>query len=193
MRIGLISDTHISESGEKLPPQIERVFAGVDLILHGGDLYLLSVLDELEKIAPVMAVRGNGDTSLPSDFRLNDKLALNVNGLRLGVTHGLDYPEPSWRSLEDAMQYEFGGRVDIFIFGDSHVALTEIYKGVLHINPGSPTYPRQIKGLGSVAILEVNALGEATAWIISISSQTPSPRIRYCRNERKGFKSRGPS
>jgi len=187
MRIGLISDTHISQKAEELPSQIGEVFAGVDLILHGGDIYLLSVLDELETIAPVMAVRGNGDISLPPDPRLNDNLVLNLYGFRLGLTHGLDYPEPSWRSLEKAMQCEFGGRVDILVFGDSHVALTDIYKDVLHINPGSPTFPRQIKKLGTVAMLEIDPGSEATAWIISLSTKKISQTIRYCPFERKSF------
>ncbi len=179
MRIGLISDTHISQEEEKLPPQIKRVFAGVDLILHAGDIYLLSVLDEIETIAPVMAVRGNGDIRLPPDPRLKDNLVIDLQGFRLGLTHGIDFPEPPWRSLEAAMQYEFGGRVDILVFGDSHVCLTEIYKGVLHINSGSPTFPRQIKELGTVALLEVNSGGEAKAWIVSLSNNAAFKAVTH--------------
>jgi len=179
MRLGLISDTHISREGEKLPPQIKEVFTGVDLILHGGDIYLVSVLDELETIAPVMAVRGNGDTWLPLDPRLKDNLVLNLHGIRLGLTHGIDYPEPSWRTIETAMQYEFGERVDIIVFGDSHVALMEIYEGVLLINPGSPTFPRQIRGLGSVALLEINSAGEAKAQTISLTTKLASQTLTH--------------
>ena len=171
MKLGLISDTHIAKEGEKLPQQIKEVFAGVDLILHGGDIYLLSVLDELENIAPVMAVRGNGDIWLPQDLRLKDNLVLDLQGISLGLTHGLDYPEPSWRTVEAAMQHEFGQRVDILVFGDSHVPLIEIYKGVLLINPGSPTFPRQIKELGNVALLEISPDGEAKAQIISLATK----------------------
>ena len=179
MILGLISDTHISQEGEKLPPQIREVFTAVDLILHGGDIYLLSVLDELEAIAPVMAVRGNGDVRLPPDPRLKDNLVLNLQGTRLGLTHGLDYPEPSWRTIEAAMQYEFGERVEIIVFGDSHVALIEIYKGVLLINSGSPTFPRQIKELGSVALLEIGPGGEAKAQIISLATKLASRTLTY--------------
>jgi putative phosphoesterase len=179
MKIGLISDTHISRRDEKLPSPLREIFQGVDLILHGGDIYVASVLDELETIAPVMAVRGNGDGSMPPDPRVKNNLVLNFSGFRIGVTHGLDYPEPSFRSLEDAMQYEFGGRVDIFIFGDSHVEIVDIYKGVLHINPGSPTYPHQIKKPGTVAMLELNQKEKATAWIVSLSTRKTSGMIRY--------------
>ena len=104
MRLGLISDTHISQEGEELPSQIREVFDGVDLILHGGDIYLISVLDEMESIAPVIATRGNGDIWLPPDPRLRDNVVLTLEGIRLGLTHGIDYPEPSWRTLAQVYQ-----------------------------------------------------------------------------------------
>src|SRR6266849_7256559 len=56
--IGVISDTHIPHF-KKLPEAIWEHFAGVELIVHAGDLSILSVLNELETIAPVVAVQGN--------------------------------------------------------------------------------------------------------------------------------------
>jgi putative phosphoesterase len=61
MRIGLLSDTHIPDVAEKLPDELMEVFQGVDLILHAGDLYTPSVLDDLERIAPVLAALGDDD------------------------------------------------------------------------------------------------------------------------------------
>ena len=61
MRIGLLADTHIPRDVKMLPPHVKVALDGVDLILHAGDIYLLTVLDELEAIAPVIAARGNGD------------------------------------------------------------------------------------------------------------------------------------
>ncbi|MFH1625165.1 MAG: metallophosphoesterase family protein [Pseudomonadota bacterium] len=168
MRLGLISDTHITTERERIPPQIREIFEGVDLILHAGDIYLLSVLDELEVIAPVLAARGNGDIRLPHDPRLQDNIVLDLFGMRIGVTHGIDYPEPAWRTLEAAMDYEFRGRVDVLIFGDSHVDLLEVYNDVFLINPGSPNFPRQIQGPGSVVLLEIDSGGKARAEIISL-------------------------
>ncbi len=55
MRIGLLSDTHIPEVAGALPYQIAKAFKGADLILHAGDIYTTSVLDNLEHIAPVLA------------------------------------------------------------------------------------------------------------------------------------------
>lgn len=61
MRIGVISDTHVPVRARVLPGAVFEVLAGVDLILHAGDLVTLDVLDELAAIAPVMAVHGNVD------------------------------------------------------------------------------------------------------------------------------------
>lgn len=169
MRIGLISDTHIPRDAEEIPSGVAKVFAGVDLILHGGDIYLIKVLDELEAIAPVLAARGNGDVSLPEDARIKDSHVLSMNGLTIGMTHSLDYPEPPWRSFEVAMQAEFGGPVDVLVFGGSHKAMIETYKGVLLVNSGSPTLPLGYRRLGSVGILEING-GQVQAQIIQLES-----------------------
>src|SRR5687768_4030311 len=61
-RFGLISDTHMPERCPALPASLDRVFRGVDLILHAGDLGELAVLDRLSVVAPVVAVHGNDDT-----------------------------------------------------------------------------------------------------------------------------------
>ena len=177
MKIGLISDTHIPESASEVPAQVKTAFQEVELILHAGDLHVLAVLDWLQAIAPVLAARGDGDsgggsrTPVPEDPRIKDAHMLNIEGVSVGLTHRLDYPEPSWRSLEAAMQAEFEGRVDVIVFGGSHVALVESYKGVLLVNPGSPTLPRGSRQLGTVGLLEVTK-GEAQARIIDLESLT---------------------
>ncbi len=62
MRIGLITDTHIPDAAGELPARIAEIFDGVDLILHAGDVYQSSVLDELERIAPVLVALGDDDS-----------------------------------------------------------------------------------------------------------------------------------
>ena len=61
--IGLISDTHIPKRAMCVPKRVFEIFENVDYIIHAGDLVELSVVDELEQIAPVLAVHGNMDTS----------------------------------------------------------------------------------------------------------------------------------
>ena len=166
-RIGLISDTHIPRDAQAIPPQVETAFADVDLILHGGDIYESRILDELEALAPVLAVRGSR-TELTEDARVKDSQRLTLDGLDVGVLHHLDYPESPWmRSFEKMMQVEFGGPVDVIVFGSSHIPLVETYKGVLLVNSGSPTLPRGCHGLGTVGLLEIDS-GKAEAHIIEL-------------------------
>ena len=67
MKIGLISDTHMAGNGRGLPSQVLESFGGTDLILHCGDLECLGVLDYLETVAPVLAVRGYEDPTESGD------------------------------------------------------------------------------------------------------------------------------
>ncbi len=167
MHIGLIADTHIPKDAKILPPHVKHAFKDVDLILHAGDIYLPVVLDELETMAPVLAARGNGDEEFPEDRRLKDAHVLDIAGFRLGLTHGILYPEIEPYSLDKTMEREFGGPVDIIVFGDTHVALVERYKGVLLVNPGSPTVPNGLFKLGTVGLLEI-AEGRVEAHIIQL-------------------------
>jgi hypothetical protein len=167
MRIGLIADTHIPREVKSLPPHVKEAFQGVDIILHAGDIYLLAVLDELEAVAPVLAARGNGDMALPQDPRVKESHVLDIDGLKLGLTHSIEYPEPPWRTLEKAMEAEFGGLVDIIVSGDTHVDLVAEYKGVLLVNPGSPALPHSLFELGTVGLLEIEG-GRVRARIIQL-------------------------
>ena len=167
MRIGLIADTHIPRDVKSLPPHVKDAFRGVDLILHAGDIYISRVLDELELVAPILAARGNGDLKFPGDHRIKDSHVLNIAGFRLGLTHIIYYPEPPTLPLDKAMEREFGGHVDIVVFGDTHMPLVARHNGILLVNPGSPTLPGNRPKLGTVGLLEV-AGGSANAHIVQM-------------------------
>src|SRR3954463_14321445 len=87
-RIGLISDTH-----GLLRPQVHEALAGVELILHAGDVGGDMILDELEVIAPVFAVYGNTDA--PGDPRLRGSIERVIGGLRVHVSHGHEVGSPT--------------------------------------------------------------------------------------------------
>ena len=78
MRIGLISDTHVPEAVPELPWEVELAFSGADLILHAGDMHVIDVLDWLERIAPVLSVRGNGD--YPTSYNPNRPASPTTRG-----------------------------------------------------------------------------------------------------------------
>ena len=148
MLIGLISDTHIPDRRIKLPQKVLESFEGVDLIIHAGDITSQSVIDELEAIAPVVAVEGNMD-------RVHGEIDLNpseiIEGHKIGVMHGEVYPRGDTQQLYyHALQLE----VDILVSGHSHIAQLEKIKNVILVNPGSPTNPRLSDP--SVALMEIN-------------------------------------
>jgi len=89
MKIALVSDTHVPASLPRLPDRLlERLAgAGVDAILHAGDLVTFDVLEELAAIAPTTAVTGNMD---PPEVtrRLNAQETLKLGGRTIGLKHG---------------------------------------------------------------------------------------------------------
>ena len=92
LRVGLISDTHIPEARAELWPEVFRALAGVDVILHGGDIHDLGVLDDLAELAPVFAARGNGEDGsggraiAPADARLRDAWVLTSPACASGLS-----------------------------------------------------------------------------------------------------------
>src|SRR5687767_4116713 len=84
---------------------------GVELILHAGDVGKLSVLRELEQIAPVRAVYGNVDDPA---FQLPQRLALTLDGVDIHVSHGHELGSPTPAGL--ASRYP----ADVIIFGHTH-------------------------------------------------------------------------
>ncbi len=168
MRIGLISDTHIPVAAPRLWPQVLDALRGVDLIMHAGDLMVPDVIDWLEEIAPVMAVSGNGDYSgwqrsvPPEDPRLSEAKVLVLDlpegrRLRIGLVHDFQLPEaPPLRTLRGLMDHYFGGPVNVIVRGSTHAAEIATVKGVLIVNPGSPTFPNhQSARLGTLGFLEI--------------------------------------
>ena len=175
MIIGLVSDTHIPDAGRELPTQLYEVFsgAGVEMIMHAGDIYDPACLDWLERVAPVYACEGNGDFFRRiKDRRIERTQVLDIGGLKVGITHGLAIPEmPPVRTLESVMQYEFGQPVDVIVFGDTHTEEVLTLKGVLMVNPGSPTLPHNLDHIiGTVGILEIDEGKAPTVRIIHLES-----------------------
>ena len=157
MRIGLITDTHIPMVAKELPSEITEIFQGVDLILHAGDIYELPVLDELERIAPVLAALGDDDDwNLMDDKRIEMKHVLKLEGQTIWLVH-----ERPYVFLLTQQQKE--EPPDIVVYGHSHTAQVQRKNGVLFVGSGSPTFLNYIRGPGTVAILDISSKGaEAT-------------------------------
>jgi putative phosphoesterase len=124
--VGVIADTH----GLLLPAAI-NVFKGVDLIIHAGDIGNSEVLDDLNAIAPVYAVRGNMD--MVERLRaLPETEAIEIGNVLLYVIHDIHRLDiaPSKAGF------------DAVIFGHLHCPSIAEKKGVLFLNPGSAAQPR---------------------------------------------------
>ncbi len=169
--IGLLSDTHIPEAAKELPPELMEAFRGVDLILHAGDIYMPSVLDDLERIAPVLTARGDDDYIF-TDKRVEEKHVLKLGGKTLWLIHDRKYglsPStvsssaseflPRWPKKVSSSGQEVEDKPDIVVFGHEHRTIVETLDGVLFINPGSPTFLNYQRGLGTVGILDINSGG----------------------------------
>lgn len=166
MRIGLIADTHIPDVEDNIPDEIGRVFYGVDLILHAGDVYHHSVLDDLERIAPVLAARGDDDSAIDMDRRMKEKHLLTIEGRTILLAHERPFavrfpdmpPSLKFPPLKDQNGYDISeDPPDIYVFGHEHCTVLEQVKKTLYVNPGSPTYLNYRRGLGTVAILEISS------------------------------------
>ena len=166
MRIGLLSDTHIPVAERALPSAIIEAFRGVDLILHAGDIYIVSILDELQRIAPVLAARGDDDyEDTLADERVKREHILELHGLKLQLIHERPhrYMSVSWQSKHLAGQDGYD-TPDIVVFGHEHRTVVQRHGDTLYVNPGSPTFLNYRRGLGTVGILDIDS-GEARVHI----------------------------
>jgi uncharacterized protein len=133
--IGLISDTH-----GLLRPEAVHALEGSDLIIHAGDIGRAAILDDLRRLAPVVAVRGNIDTGGWAD--------------NLPLTAQVD---PGIYVLHDSKALGFdpaGAGFRVVVSGHSHRPLRTERDGVLYVNPGAAG-PRRFRLPVTVARLTV--------------------------------------
>lgn len=136
LTVGLVSDTHLRNARkQQLPQRLLDGLAGCDLILHGGDVTERWVLETLAAIAPVRAVAGNGDASLP-DLPL--ERFFTFGAFTVGLVHGHEGPG----TARDNAYARMHGVVDCVVYGHSHRPEIVTRGGLLMINPGSPTRRR---------------------------------------------------
>jgi putative phosphoesterase len=140
MKIAVLSDTH-----NYLDPRIPNLFAGVDHILHGGDIGRPAILMQLEQIAPVTAVGGNTDDP---GFHYRQTEVVTLARHKFLLRHIVD-PHGLGSSLRARLTRE---RPDVVVFGHTHKPFCEILDGMLYFNPGYAGKPRFL-AQRSVALL----------------------------------------
>lgn len=154
LTIGLIADTH-----GQFRPQLTALLAGVQLIVHAGDVGGHAVLEALRSIAPVEAVSGNVDDR--HDPALPRHRTLLVGGLTLHVSHGDELGRPRPEAL--LASYD----ADVVVYGHTHKALVfRSADGRLVVNPGAAG-PRRFDLRPSVARLTI-ANGRADVELVPV-------------------------
>jgi putative phosphoesterase len=156
MLIGLISDTH-----GMVRPQVHQALAGVELILHAGDVGDDGILDELETIAPVLAVYGNTDA--PGRSRLTMSRDLVRGGVSIHVSHGHEVGSPTPARLVE--RYPTAA---VIVYGHTHRQLVEHVGAQLVVNPGAAG-ARRFKLEPSVALLRITD-GRADVTLVPLES-----------------------
>ena len=128
LRIGLLSDTH-----GLLRPEVEAFLQGSDRIIHAGDICDAGIIEQLKRIAPVSAVRGNNDVG-PWAESLSETEWVRVGGIDIYVIH----------NVAELNVSQLPSGVEVIVFGHSHKPVAERRDGVLYVNPGSAG-PRRFK------------------------------------------------
>ncbi len=137
--MGIISDTH-----GLLRPEVPEVFRDAELIIHAGDVGSAPVLREIERMAPVAAVRGNTDVELRVHDHLPETRVVQVGDVFFYVLH-----ERAKLDLDPS-----AAGFSVVISGHSHMPAVQWTKGVWYLNPGSAG-PRRFRLPISVALMKV--------------------------------------
>jgi hypothetical protein len=127
--VGILSDNH-----SDWPLHIAESLAGVDAIIHAGDIGPYRLVQDMEAIAPTTAVLGNTDGDMP----INESAVVMLDGKKFFVQHIVD-PHRLQATLRERLK-----RIepDVVVFGHTHMPFCETLGGVLFLNPGSVTQPR---------------------------------------------------
>lgn len=149
MKIGVISDTHMSHPTAALLGLVDGIFSDVSMILHAGDLTRISILDAFAG-KDVVAVCGNMDRRDVAQT-LPVKKIINIHGNRIGLMHGWGSP----KGIEDRIEREFQN-VDAIVYGHTHKAANRIKDGVLMFNPGAFSGTFLFKRHRSVGLLTID-------------------------------------
>jgi putative phosphoesterase len=149
MKIGVISDTHMSAPSEELQNLSSGLFSDVSMILHAGDITRMGVLDAFAG-KHVIAVSGNMDQyDVTRNFSTHQ--VITVHGYCIGLVHGWG----SYDNIEERIMNLFQD-VDAIVYGHSHEPANHRKNGVLLFNPGAYSGSRFSGGRRSVGILTLS-------------------------------------
>lgn len=150
MKIGVISDTHLSTALPKLEDFLENHLRDMDILIHAGDYKDIKVLEYLQQIPHFVGVWGNVDCPAIKS-QLPEKAIFRAENYTVGVFHGHGEKGTTLQRAYDIFKEDF---VDIIVFGHSHQPLILTKNNRLMVNPGSPFDKRREQSF-SYIILEL--------------------------------------
>ncbi len=162
MKIGVISDSHLSDVTPEFVDAVEKYFGDADVVIHAGDIVGYPVYSYLEQFS-LRAVAGNMDSPVLKEI-LDYRIKFRVGNFKVGVAHGFGIPHP----IEKNIQIEFPD-ADIIVYGHTHKPLIKkLSEGKLIFNPGSfkgnkPEYPP------SLGLIELNGESDIKGKIIYLT------------------------
>ena len=170
-RIGFLADIHSAKAdGSDLPDPVIDAFAGVDLVVHLGDIGRKGILDRILAVAPVLVPVGGNKGYVPwaegGAASSGDPVrVISSGGTTVGLAFDLAQPDKKIvvgdelafpdEPLAKLLQRRFGADVHVVAFGGTHRPMEQTHEGVLFFNPGSPNLPVE----GSPAAVAVLDLG----------------------------------
>ena len=180
--LGVLADTHVPDRAAQLNPRVFEIFrqAGVKAILHAGDVSVPGVLQELEEVAPVHAVRGNRD--IFSLRKLPLRIKLNISGVTIGMAHGHGtFSRYLLDRLHSVVGENLDGsyfkrmlqafpKVDVIVFGHLHIPCNLSLEGKLLFNPGSASVPRSRADPPTIGLLYIEEGGKSYGEIITLDT-----------------------
>jgi len=151
MKIGILSDTHITKEGNRLIDLLDTHLKEVDFIIHAGDYTSHRLVRILKDYRNFAGVWGNADEPEAKNL-LKEKEVIILEGYKIGIFHGHGKGSTTFnRAYEEFIEDE----VDIIVFGHSHQPLVRTKNGILMLNPGSIKNKRQERWF-SYIILELH-------------------------------------
>ena len=142
MKIGVFSDTHV-KSAKELPHKVLSLLSSVDAIIHAGDYNDISIVETLTGLKDFYGVSGNMDSERIRAI-LPEKRVIELNGFKIGITHGWGAP----KGIESRIRTFFSEEdLSAIVFGHSHTPCNKVIDNILFFNPGSPTDKRYAEHL----------------------------------------------
>lgn len=161
-----IADTHVETIEELMWLQhvLMPYVSEVDVILHAGDAVIPEVADHLSSLRPTHTVCGERDQA-PLRWSTPQTSVVEIGGFKIGLAHA----RGGMQELAELMETAFA-HADAIVYGHTHEPFVGRLRGVLLVNPGSPTHadatPRN-----SIAIIDAEAT--LTARIIDVIRPVP--------------------